>query len=208
MVAQLKIDQAGLSPEGTPGMARTDGKPDGSLVTLTNTGEGATTTFHLLWWPPGDVGAIGSLSATEEDPKVWTFSPTPNRYGTYLIELIENAGLTTEKRERRAFVVRTPRLGLVIPALNERGDKSSTALATGNLEIVDNNAQDDPDGDLAALPFASWWRAQHALIMALDGTGPPDPLPSITGSTTQEQVDSLVAALVDLGWVTDDRPPP
>lgn len=173
MVAQLKIDQAGLVPEGSPGVARTDGKADGSLVTLTNTGEGATTAFRLLWTPPGDVDAVGSLAATEEDPKVWTFSPTPARYGTYEVEMIENAGLTSEKRERRAFVVRTPYLGLVIPALNERGNKSSTLVATGDTDIVDNNSQDDPDPDLAALNFAGWWRQQHALIMAVDALFAP-----------------------------------
>jgi hypothetical protein len=32
--------------------------------------------------------------------------------------------------------------------------------------------------------------------------------PSITGSTTGEQIDSLVAALVALGLVSDERPPP
>jgi hypothetical protein len=172
MTAQLKIDQVGLSP-GVAGRARTDGKADGSLVTLTNTGAGATTRFQLLWTPPGDVDAVDSLGATEEDPKVWTFSPTAGERGTYEVELIENEGLTSEKRERRAFVVRTPWLGLVIPALNERGDKSASLAAPGTAEAVDNNSVDDPNADLAALPFAGWWRAHHSMITALDNMFAP-----------------------------------
>jgi hypothetical protein len=168
---QMRIDQAGLAP-GIPGVARTDGKADGSLVTLTNTGEGATTLFRLLWTPPGDVDSLDSLSATE-DPKVWTFSPTAERYGTYEVELVENAGLTSEKTERRAFVVRTPYLGLVIPACNERGDKSGSLVNPGDASIVDNNAEDDPDADLAALNWAGWWRQQHALITAVDALFAP-----------------------------------
>lgn len=172
MTAQLKIDQAGLSA-GVAGKARTDGKADGSAVTLTNTGSGATTRFQLLWTPPGDVDAVDSLAATEEDPKVWTFDPTPARYGTYECELIENEGLTSEKRERRALVVRTPYLGLVVPALNERGDKSASLVAPGTAVDVDNNSTDDPDDDLAALGYAGWWRSQHALITALDALAAP-----------------------------------
>lgn len=195
MVAQLTIDQAGLAP-GAPGVARTDGKADGSLVTLTNTGEGATTAFRLLWTPPGDVNAVGSLAATEEDPKVWTFSPTPERYGTYEVELIENAGLTSEKRERRAFVVRTPHLGLVIPACNERGDKSGSLAETGDASLVDNNAEDDPDPDLAALNWAGWWRQQHSLIMGVDALYAPVRVTHYSGEAVIRQAyGSLAAAL-------------
>lgn len=141
------IDQAGLPP-GAPGRARTDGKADGSLVTLTNTGTGPVTTFRLVWTPPLDVGAVASLAPTV-DPKVWTFAPTPGHYGTYLVELAET-------EERRAFVVRTPNLGLVIPAFRERAE--------------DNNALDDPAGPDAA----GWWRAMQRLITQVDAlAGPP-----------------------------------
>ena len=39
MAAQLQIDQVGL-PTGTPGVSRTDGRDNGAVVTLTNTGAG------------------------------------------------------------------------------------------------------------------------------------------------------------------------
>src|SRR3954470_24157820 len=119
MPSQLRIDQEGLSP-GTAGVSRTDGLATGALVTLTNTGSGATTTFRLLWVPPGDALAIATLAPTD-DPKVWTFEPATEKYGSYRVELVVNEGLTTELRERRILAVRTPGLGLVIPAFNERG---------------------------------------------------------------------------------------
>jgi hypothetical protein len=161
MASQLQIDQAGLDP-GTPGVSRTDGLATGALVTLTNTGSGTTTLFRLLWTPPGDDTAIPSLAVTG-DPKVWTFSPRAKRYGTYLVELLVD-GLS---RERRTLVVRTPG-GLVIPALNERGNRDATLDDEGDDAVVDNNAVDSPDPNLAALPFAAWWRAMHSLTMAVD----------------------------------------
>jgi len=152
---QLRIDQAGLAA-GTPGRSRTDGLATGALVTLRNTGSGSTTLFRLLWVPPGDTTAVVSLVATG-DPKVWTFSPTAARYGSYLIELIEDEGRSTERREQRVFVVRTPN-GLIIPALNELADPLASLL---NQNVADsiNNATDFVDANLNAVAYAGWWRA-------------------------------------------------
>lgn len=171
MAAQLRIDQAGLSA-GTAGKSRTDGLDTGADVTLTNTGAGETTVFRLLWSPPGDTTAADSLAPTG-DPKVWTFTPTAGVYGSYLFELIENEGLGSEVRERRVLVVRTPNLGLVIPALNERGDSSASLLADGasQIEAADNNADDFPDADLNFRPYAAWWRSFHELATTLDNAG-------------------------------------
>lgn len=206
MPSQLKIDQDGL-PDGTPGRSRTDGLSDGSLVTLTNTGPGATTLLRLLWTPPGDESAPASLAVTEE-PNVWTFSPSAGCYGTYLIELVVNAGLSSEVRERRTLVVRTPNLGLIIPALNERGDDLASLADERPDAGVDNNADDFDDPALAALTFAGWWRALHELIMRVDDAGAAPVPGSITGSTTGEQIDAIVAVLVAAELATDDRPPP
>jgi hypothetical protein len=183
MAAQLQIDQAGL-PAGTPGKSRTDGLDTGALVTLTNTGLGTTTTFRLLWVPPGDTTAVSSLAATG-DPKVWTFEPTEEVYGSYRIELVENEGLVTEKRERRVLVVRTPNLGLVIPALNERGSSKASLLEADAaiIEAAENNADDYGNEALNDLPYAAWWRSMHELATTVDGItgveGPTGP----TGAT-------------------------
>lgn len=167
MTALLKIDQAGLSA-GVAGRSRTDGLATGALVTLTNTGSG-TTLMRLLWAPPGDTTALSSLAVTG-DPKVWTFSPTASKYGSYLVELIADQGLVTEKRERRVLVVRTPNRKLVIPALNERGDNAASLLAAGQeqVEASNNNAVDYLDATLNGVPYAGWWRAIHEMMMALD----------------------------------------
>lgn len=167
MTAFLRVDQDGL-PEGEPGRSRTDGKADGSLVTLTDTSVGGTTEFHLLWTPPGDSGARSSLGSSG-DPKVATFAPTAGKYGSYLVEMVRNPGLQSETRERRVIAMRTPNLGLVIPALNERGSKTASLDSTSG--DVDNNATDFGDTDLNDLAFASWWRALHELIVAVDAGG-------------------------------------
>lgn len=159
----IKIDQEGLS-EGSPGRSRTDGLATGARVTLTNTEPGTATRFNLPWAPPGDTTALSSLVATE-DPNVWTFDPTPDIYGSYLIELIVDEGLVTETRTSRILAVRTPRHRLVIPALNERGDSRATLQ---NQTDSDNNAIDYIDASLNAVPQAAWWRALHELFMVVD----------------------------------------
>lgn len=164
MTQLLKINQVGL-PAGVPGVSRTDGRSGGQTVTLTNTAPGTVPTmFRLLWVPPGDTTAAESLAGTD---KVWTFSPTPGVYGSYLIELIVSEGTTSETRERRVFAIRTPGRRLVIPAHGERGDRTAW-LGDTDAENVDNNAV-DYDAPLDAVPYAGWWRALQELYSAVDG---------------------------------------
>lgn len=178
MSAVLRIDQAGL-PAGTAGKGRTDGLSDGSEVTLTDTSSTGTTRFRLLWVPPGDTTAVATLAATG-DPRVWTFTPTADRYGTYLVELIRNEGLSSEQRETRSFAVRTPVARLIIPGLNERGLSSAT-LENSGADVIEKTSQnaDDfvSDPALNTVPYAAWWRAVHEAIMAVEtltatGSGP------------------------------------
>jgi hypothetical protein len=171
MAATIKIDQATLSPAGTPGKSRTDGLAAGQLVTLTNTGGGSTTRFRLLWTPPGDTTAVSSLAAT--GATTWTFTPTAARYGTYEVECIEDEGLVTETRQRRCLTVRTPTLGLAIPAFNERADPGANLLNAGAAEIAaaDNNSDDWPITALNGVRYAGWWRAWHELALAVDSGG-------------------------------------
>jgi hypothetical protein len=185
MAATIKIDQATLSPAGTPGKSRTDGLAAGQLVTLTNTGGGSTTRFRLLWTPPGDTTAVSSLAAT--GATTWTFTPTAARYGTYEVECIEDEGLVTETRQRRCLTVRTPSLGLAIPAFNERADPGANLLNAGAAEIAaaDNNSDDWPITALNGVRYAGWWRAWHELALAVDsggGVGPAGPT-GATGAT-------------------------
>jgi hypothetical protein len=155
--ANLKIDQAGLSPAGVAGKARLDGKPDGSLVTLTSTVPGAANTFRLLFVPPGDDEALDSLTPVGSGATpVWTFSPKAGIFGPYLIELTVDG-----VKQVRVFGIRSWRHNIVAPALNEGGDPtahsdlSGAALATA-LARTPRNV--DRDG----LPSVDGW--QRALV--------------------------------------------
>ncbi len=171
---QMKIDQATLAPAGTAGKARTDGKSGGQLVTLTNTGSGSTTRFRLLDVALGDTTAVSSLVQTL--PKVWTFSPTAARYGTYLCELIEDEGLPTEKREQRVFGIRLPISGLLIPGLNEIGDPTASLVnaGAGPIAAAVNNADDyTSNANLNTRRYAAWWRMLAELHLKVEAGGVP-----------------------------------
>ena len=128
----MKIDQAGLSPAGTAGKARLDGRIDGGLVTLTSTVPGTTNRFRLLSVPPRDDSAIGTLVATGGGATpVWTFEPKPGVYGAYRVELIVNEGIAGEARQRLVFGIPAPRSRVVPPALNEVGDPTARHGLTG-----------------------------------------------------------------------------
>ncbi|CAB4155027.1 hypothetical protein UFOVP650_65 [uncultured Caudovirales phage] len=166
----FRIDQAGLAL-GTTGKSRTDGKLDGSLVTLTNT-SGGTTLFQLLWVPPGDTTAVASLAATVPGSATWTFSPTANRPGTYRIRLIRDQGSPFEVSEVRVFRVRTATKGLPIPALNEVADFRASLLNNGSTVVAasEDNATDYA-GSLSALAYSGWWRMLHEWVIALEAAG-------------------------------------
>lgn len=191
MSALLKIDQVGL-PAGVAGKARTDGLATGALVTLTNTGTGSTTRFQLLWTPPGDTTAVGTLAATSPGSKVWTFTPTVNKPGTYRIELIQDEGLSTEIRERRVLRVRTANRGIPIPALNEGGDFSASLIKAGTpqIEAAEDNSNDSPLTDLNTRRYAAWWRVLHELAIQIDA------IPVTFNSTAITNVSSVGGATV------------
>lgn len=183
MTSFLRIDQAGLA-NGTPGVSRTDGQDGGQLVTLRDMGPPSATRFQLLWKAFDDTTAQSSLVPTG-NPKVWTFSPTATRYGSYLIELIRDEGLPTETRERRVFGVRLPTTGLLIPALNERGVPTASLVNhdAAVIEATDNNATDYADADLNTLQYAAWWRAMQELYLAVESGGGGGAVDSVFGRT-------------------------
>ncbi len=171
MSSVLKIDQVGR-PAGVAGKSRTDGLATGALVTLTDTSASSTTRFRLLWVGLNDTTAVSSLAVTGA-PKVWTFSPTAARFGSYLVELIGDEGLPSEFRERRVFGVRLPVSGLLMPALNERGDPTASLVNAGAdvIEAADNNADDFSQAALNTLRYAAWWRAMQQLMLVVEAGG-------------------------------------
>lgn len=169
MTSLLQIDQTGR-PAGVAGRARTDGLSTGALVTLTNTGTGSTTRMVLHDIPVGDTTAVATLAPTG-NPRVWTFVPTAGVFGSYLIEMIEDEGLPTEKRERRIFGIRLQPSGLLIPALNERADEEASIInnGPGYIEESQDNANDYSSALLNQRRYAGWWRKFHELFSSING---------------------------------------
>lgn len=167
MPAIMTIDQVGL-PAGQPGFSRTDGLDTGALVTVESVGGGTTSLVNLLWVPPADTTAVASL--TQTGPTTWQFLPDAGTYGSYRIELVTDEGLPTESRQIRIFGVRTPVLGLLIPAANEIADNEATLL-NNTLATIDRSEQNEPFGPFATGSSWGWWLALSELILAVEGGG-------------------------------------
>lgn len=204
MTALLQIDQTGR-PAGVAGRARTDGLSTGALVTLTNTGTGSTTRMVLHDVPLGDTTAVATLAPTG-NPRVWTFSPTAGVFGTYLIELIEDEGLPTEKRERRVFGVRLQPSGLLIPALNERADEAASIInnGPGYIEESQDNANDYSVALLNQRRYSGWWRKFYELFRFVNDSAPGGSAPTelyVNGTTGNDAntgtVGSPIATLTE-----------
>lgn len=164
-MSAIKIDQAGLSA-GVAGVSRTDGLANGELVLLENVAPSGFTQFRLLWVPPDDDSAVATLAPAPGNPDIWTFTPTAESYGTYLVELLED-GLRIDVR---VFGIRTPGKRLLIPALNELASKLASLENDGpdQIALSQNNAIDFPEPALNALAYAGWWRAMHELYRIVE----------------------------------------
>lgn len=180
MPAQMRIDQATLGA-GTPGVSRTDGLDDGSLVTLTSLGGGTTHRFELLDFPDGDTTAEASLAPT--GPTVWTFTPTALVWGTYRIRLITDEGLPTESRQTRILGVRLPNSGLLIPAWNEIADPNGSRI-NETATVVAASENNEPSAEFAGGEPRGWYPALRALFLAVDGGGSQDIDIAIENGTT------------------------
>lgn len=201
MTATIVIDQAGL-PAGLSGFARTDGLATGAVVTLSNATPGATNTFRLLWVPPGDTSAVSTLAAVSPPAgPVWTFTPTALQYGTYLVELVVDAGLPTEARSRKAFVIRTPARGLIIPALNEIADPSASLLSSGSLQIeaADQNEAFSP---FIGGSYAGWWRSYAELVAEVESGSLGSLAGDVTGAPGANTVSLLQTVPLNLAGIT------
>lgn len=194
----IKIDQSGLSA-GQVGKSRTDGKLDGSLVTLTDSSAGATTQFRLLDVPVGDTTAVSTLAVTG-NPKVWTFQPTANKPGTYYIERITDLGLPSEQRERRVFRVRTSG-GLIIPAFNEDADETASLLNQNVADSVDNATDYTSDTALNTRAYTGWFRALHEIVMAIGGAA-AIAVSSLSPGSIGQAVTTVAGPAVAWGKIT------
>lgn len=162
MAASIIFDQVGL-PAGTGG-ARTDGLDTGAKVTVRNA-SGKPCVVQLLWVPPEDTNAVASLTQTAGD--TWTFDPLALCRGSYRVRLIEDYGLSTQTTTEKIFGIRLPGTGVLIPALNEGGDRS-VSLASTPDQVNAAIAITDNDEPIAGLRWLGWWRAIRDLMLAFE----------------------------------------
>ena len=146
----LKIEQAGLSA-GTFGRSRSDGLDTGALVTVTLQTAG---TVELLWVPDDDTTAVASL--TQTGPAVWTFNPTAAIWGTYRVRGNEAGGSTI-----RTFSIRSPALGLRLPAAGERSSANAN-LVTG-AGYIDARETNEEYAENTSFSSGRWEGSYNAL---------------------------------------------
>jgi len=126
--------------------------PINTLVQLNNTGTGGETTYAwtILDQPAGTTDALSS--GTIQNP---TF--TPNKEGTYLIQVVVNAALADEKTNRVVCVVRQLKTRIRVPAAGE-----TTEADVSRGHATDANA---------ALRLIDTMRADPGIVVAQLGYG-------------------------------------
>lgn len=188
MTAQMRIDQAGL-PAGNPGFARTDGLDTGALVTLTSLAAATSSRFELLWVPPGDTTAVGSLTGISAT--TWTFSPTAGVYGSYRILLVTDEGLPSEDRQVRTLGIRTPFASLLVPAANESADPTAT-LSSASAATISRAEQNEPFGPFVAGSSWGWWRSFDELVGVVEALVAAGPSPTPTSLVVSVPIENGV----------------
>ena len=166
MAAQITFDQVGLAA-GLPGRARTDGLSNGAVVTVTNA-SGNPCRCEFWWYPPDDTTVAASLMQVA--PNQWEFQPTADRPGEYAIRMIEDEGGLNETEDIKIFGVRYPTTGLLLTALNSRGDVTvnrASSLAHKN-DAAASSFNNEPLPDDATVDYANWWQQQRELFEALE----------------------------------------
>lgn len=159
MTATIIFDQIGL-PAGVPGEARSDGLSNGATVTVTN-GSGQPCRCEFWWKPPDDtVAVLAQLSDVQ-----WEFDPQPSRYGEYVVRMIEAEGTAQETEDIKAFGIRYSVSGLLLPALNSRGDPNVNLSSTTAEKVAAAVAsfQNESLPDAPTINYANWWQSMREL---------------------------------------------
>jgi hypothetical protein len=122
---------------------------------------GGANAVRILWKPSADAASV----VVDFGGGVFKFSPTPNVYGTWIIQ-IEVDGVTDEM----VFGIRTPRLGILIPAFNEIADPTASLFLNGPTQaaLSQNN---EPYAANPAINYAGWWPAMEDAMLKIDALG-------------------------------------
>jgi len=148
------VDQ-GVLPPGTLDVSRSDLTADGAQVVITTDVEGVVV---LRWVPVGDVGSLATLA--QDAPLSWSYTPTPAKPGTFVIEFTPDAGGAAATRAHRILAPN----GTAIPAFNEKADPDADLVNSGAPQIAASH-DNEPKGGIA---YAGWWFTYHDALLALD----------------------------------------
>lgn len=167
MSASILLDQDGLSPPGVAGQARSDGLANGAWVYVTNA-SGQPCRCEFWWVPPDDDEVLATLEQVA--PNQWRFKPKAGCRGEYAPRIIEAENTDSESDDIKAFGIRTAVAGLLIPALNSRGDYSVNLASSGGDKTAAARIsfQNEPLPDNAEINWANWWQAQRELVEAVE----------------------------------------
>lgn len=194
-MATITFDQTGLNPAGVTDRARSDGKSDGSTVTITVFPPNGTVEFVDV--PSGDTTSVSTLSGAIS---TWTFDPTPGVVGTWLVQYTDPSNVVV----RRAFSARTPVHGLRIPAFNEKASQSAT-IANGSSYV---SVSDDNEGGT----YDGWYRSLTELYDEVETGAPNSHGPShkhmgadeiATATPAANAIPkALASGKLDVGWTS------
>jgi hypothetical protein len=203
------MTQALITINASPGSD--DDLPINTLVTLANVGNGGELTYNwsILEQPPGTADNLSSPTAASP-----TF--TPQKEGSYLIQLIVNVGLPDEKRDKVIAAVRQLKTNTRVPAAGEEDEVSTTkgwSLAANDLLRLIDTLRADPFIAVAELGFgASAGNVVSFDTVATIKAGLPgqEVIPRVTLSTglvTAEAAGRIgvVVAAVDGGALTSGK---
>ena len=175
MSAVLQIDRPGSA--GTPGKSRED-LSYGELITLRSVGTGTTHDVFVRWTPSASITTLVAVpTLTQTSPTTWTFT-TPVAgsggfpFGSYMFELVVNAGTSSESRQTLVATIPTQTHGILLPALNEKALATTNVTNLGSAGAIaganrNNIAADGNDGVGGGAGWG-WWHAQVALVSQAD----------------------------------------
>jgi len=206
------MTQALITVNASPG-SDTD-LPIATVVQLNNTGNGGETTYawSILDQPAGAADALSS--GTIQNP---TF--TPNKEGSYLVQVVVNASLSDERTDRVVCAVRQLKTRIRVPAAGETTEadaaRGHAPDANDALRLIDT-ARADPGVIVAQLGYGAV--AQEVVyfsgIAVIKSTLPGQetvPVVSLASSTGPVPADAatatfgMVLAAVDGGALSSGK---
>ena len=159
-MAIITITQSGISSASSPGRSRSDGLSNGAQVSITSN---TSVTMRFLWVPDEDTSAVSTQSPNSSTPATgWSFTPSANVYGSYLMEFSDGT--------RRIFAIRTPNAGLRIPALNETALTASLVSSSAGFVAGSDFNENSGSGPFSAGNYGGWYSAVKETIKAVDLT--------------------------------------